>query len=200
MLSKEQADNIKKELLNQLESFPAEQRETVKAQIEAMNPEQLEQFLIQNKLIKDGENGKCIFCEITGGSVPSFKIDENAESIAVLELNPLSKGHIIIIPKKHLAKNEIPKSSYELADSLSEKLKKKFNSEKVEISESEFLGHGILNIIPSYSGAKLEKKQASKEELESLQKELLAEEASEKQEIIEEPEEKVIYRAPRRIP
>jgi len=44
---------------------------------------------------------KCLFCEILKGSIPSLKVFENEGCIAVLSIKPVSKGHIIIIPKQH---------------------------------------------------------------------------------------------------
>jgi histidine triad (HIT) family protein len=44
---------------------------------------------------------KCLFCEIIKGTVPSLKVFENDGCIAVLSIKPVSKGHIIIIPKTH---------------------------------------------------------------------------------------------------
>jgi len=53
MLSQEQIEQIKKQLLQQVESsFPEEKKEFAKQQIESMNAEQLEEFLEKNKLIK----------------------------------------------------------------------------------------------------------------------------------------------------
>lgn len=44
---------------------------------------------------------KCLFCEILKGNIPSLKVFENEGCIAVLSIKPVSKGHIIIIPKQH---------------------------------------------------------------------------------------------------
>ncbi|MDD4353813.1 MAG: HIT domain-containing protein [Candidatus Nanoarchaeia archaeon] len=44
---------------------------------------------------------KCLFCEILKGSIPSLKVFENEGCIAVLSIKPVSKGHVIVIPKQH---------------------------------------------------------------------------------------------------
>eukprot|EP01134_Creolimax_fragrantissima_P003161 CFRG3161T1 len=41
----------------------------------------------------------CIFCKIIGGEIPSLKVFENELTYAFLDINPLSKGHVLIIPK-----------------------------------------------------------------------------------------------------
>ncbi len=43
----------------------------------------------------------CIFCKIANWEAPSFKIRENDEFMAFLDLNPNVKGQTLIIPKQH---------------------------------------------------------------------------------------------------
>ena len=43
----------------------------------------------------------CIFCKIAAGEIPSRKIYEDSDLIAIMDLNPTSKGHSLIIPKEH---------------------------------------------------------------------------------------------------
>ena len=43
----------------------------------------------------------CIFCKIGAGEIPSRKIYEDSDLIAIMDLNPTSKGHSLIIPKEH---------------------------------------------------------------------------------------------------
>ena len=43
----------------------------------------------------------CIFCKITGGEIPSPRIYENDEVIAIDDIHPVAKVHVLIIPKAH---------------------------------------------------------------------------------------------------
>lgn len=43
----------------------------------------------------------CIFCKIAKGEAPSWKVLENEHTYAFLDINPVSKYHSLIIPKKH---------------------------------------------------------------------------------------------------
>lgn len=43
----------------------------------------------------------CIFCKIIEGSVPSAKIYEDEHVYAFMDIMPVSKGHVLLIPKKH---------------------------------------------------------------------------------------------------
>jgi len=40
-----------------------------------------------------------IFTKIIKGDIPSYKIAEDAEHYAFLDINPLSKGHVLVVPK-----------------------------------------------------------------------------------------------------
>lgn len=44
----------------------------------------------------------CVFCKIISGDIPSYKIYEDNDILAFLDINPTSAGHTLIIPKKHI--------------------------------------------------------------------------------------------------
>ncbi len=43
----------------------------------------------------------CIFCKIVKGDIPSIKIYEDDDVFAFADINPISEGHSLIIPKAH---------------------------------------------------------------------------------------------------
>lgn len=43
-----------------------------------------------------------IFTKIIKGEIPSYKIDENEKFYAFLDINPLTRGHTLVIPKKEV--------------------------------------------------------------------------------------------------
>ena len=45
----------------------------------------------------------CIFCKIIAGTVPSFKLAEDARSFAMLDINPVNPGHALVLSKNHAA-------------------------------------------------------------------------------------------------
>ena len=45
----------------------------------------------------------CIFCKIIKGDMPSFKIYEDEQLYAFLDINPVNPGHTVIVPKTHSA-------------------------------------------------------------------------------------------------
>jgi len=163
MLSPEQITEIKKQLLVQIEkSFPEDKKDFAKKQIESMNAEQLEEFLKQNKLAvqeqgelssQGGQEGPCIFCAIISGKMDSSKIDENKDAIAVLEINPVSHGHTLILPREHIeSKDKLPKSISSFVKKVSGKLKSKLKPKSISTENSNLFGHEIINLIPVYGG------------------------------------------------
>jgi len=46
---------------------------------------------------------ECIFCKIIKGEISCYKVYEDSGCLAFLDINPMCKGHTIIIPKKHYA-------------------------------------------------------------------------------------------------
>lgn len=43
----------------------------------------------------------CVFCAIAAGEIPSFKVYEDDLALAYLDINPFSRGHVLVIPKAH---------------------------------------------------------------------------------------------------
>lgn len=43
-----------------------------------------------------------IFSRIIAGEIPCYKIDENDEFFAFLDINPLQKGHTLVVPKREV--------------------------------------------------------------------------------------------------
>ena len=43
----------------------------------------------------------CIFCKIIAGDIPSIKVFEDGNTVAFMDINPLSEGHLLVVPKKH---------------------------------------------------------------------------------------------------
>ena len=140
-----------------------------------MNSDELERFIEKNKILKDDEEPKneCVFCAISSGKIQSCQIDENNGAIAVLEINPISKGHLLIIAKIHEEKPQ--KEVASLAEKISKLIKKKFKAKKVEISSSRLFGHEVMNILPVYDNETFnsERKHLTIEELQKVKEEII---------------------------
>ncbi len=47
-------------------------------------------------------DSNCIFCKILQGQIPSVKLFESDAFLVFLDINPLNKGHALIIPRQHM--------------------------------------------------------------------------------------------------
>ena len=70
-----------------------EQRREWEEKVKNMTPEQLQELQRQ----------QCIFCQIISGKIPSKKVYEDNTCLAVLDINPAAKGHLLLLPKEHYA-------------------------------------------------------------------------------------------------
>jgi histidine triad (HIT) family protein len=43
----------------------------------------------------------CVFCKIITGEIPSYKIYEDNDTFAFLDIKPVNPGHVLVVPKKH---------------------------------------------------------------------------------------------------
>lgn len=43
----------------------------------------------------------CVFCGIVAGSVPSVTVASNDSTVAFMDINPASEGHLLVVPRRH---------------------------------------------------------------------------------------------------
>lgn len=61
------------------------------------------QSMDDGQLTTKGDAMDCIFCKIIQGKIPSVKIYEDDKVFAFMDINPLSTGHTLVVPKTHAA-------------------------------------------------------------------------------------------------
>ncbi len=196
-LSKEQISQLKKQLLEQIKHLPENQRKEAEKQIENLSDKAVEEMLESQN-----ENQVEIFREIISGKIPSKKIDENSSAIAVLEIKPISKGHILVIPKEKLKDiDKVPSEIAILIDKISKLLVEKLKPRDVKIIPELKMGEVIINIIPVYDKElSLESKRSiiPEEELNKITE--ILHKKQEIQEVKSEAKKEELKRFPRRIP
>jgi histidine triad (HIT) family protein len=144
---------------------------------------------------------KCVFCEIIKGNLPAFKIYEDNYSIAILDINPRSKGMSLIIPRKHYENFsddfELSDKCFKAAMLVANKIKKVLNPLFVAISTfpSE-VKHFHFRIYPFYkeqlplfegNPLKMEEKELREIQLKLIEK---SQEQVVKEEVMEESEKR----------
>ncbi len=107
----------------------------------------------------------CIFCKIVAGEIPSYTIHEDDDFKVILDINPASKGHALIIPKVHYADlydidDEVAGKAMKLAKKLATRMTNVFKCEGFNLlqNNNEAAGqtvfHFHLHLIPRYENAK----------------------------------------------
>src|SRR5437879_543132 len=44
----------------------------------------------------------CLFCKIVAGEIPSTRVDEDDRTVAFMDINPATRGHLLVVPKNHV--------------------------------------------------------------------------------------------------
>ena len=101
----------------------------------------------------------CIFCKILNGEIPSNKVFENDNFIAILDAFPANEGHTLVIPKKHyenifeIDENTL-KEGYAIAKKIATSIKKALNVKDINILQNngalagQTVNHFHIHIIP----------------------------------------------------
>src|SRR5881227_3973274 len=45
----------------------------------------------------------CLFCRIVAGEIPATKVHEDERTVAFMDINPATRGHLLCIPREHAA-------------------------------------------------------------------------------------------------
>ena len=216
--TKEDLTNIKSKLLEHIKTtYDKTKADEMKTRIEGMDDVEFVGFLKSQGLIsgdKINSDPNCVFCSMIAGNIPTTKIGENEYAISILEINPISSGHAMIIPKSHIGSaEEIPKEAHDLADNVIDDLLRTFKPQRVDKINGNVMGHEIINIIPVFNSENIDSPRNSetpeglakiKEQIENSKPKKIEMEEKPKEVIIEEKEAEEINEdntwLPRRIP
>lgn len=102
----------------------------------------------------------CIFCKIIKRELPSKTIYEDNLIKIIMNINPSTDGHLLVLPKEHYVnimdiKDEIISHSFKIIrDTIYPQLKKKLNCQGLTIAENNELGQEIrhfhIHLTPRY--------------------------------------------------
>ncbi len=104
----------------------------------------------------------CIFCKIVKGEIPCIKIFEDESVLVFLDINPVTKGHSLVVPKNHSQdifdiNDDDLQNVIIAAKHISEKLKNNLIADGIRISQSngkaagQDVMHFHLHVIPRYT-------------------------------------------------
>jgi histidine triad (HIT) family protein len=106
---------------------------------------------------------KCVFCNIAAGQAPAQIVQEDDLSLALLDINPLSEGHCLVIPKRHvpwwhdLTRKETD-SLFRMAQEVAGKIMETFHPDFVCMyARGRRIPHTHIFLVPTYSGDPLDR-------------------------------------------
>ncbi len=129
----------------------------------------------------------CVFCSILAGDMPGEIADEDEHTVAFMDINPWTRGHAVVIPRKHVVNlYEIEEADLartaSAAKRLARRMKERLRCDGVNLLNSteraawQSVFHFHIHVIPRYEGDPLQlptrPRQADPEELASLAAEL----------------------------
>jgi len=97
----------------------------------------------------------CIFCKIIKGEIPSYKVWEDEDFLAILDVNPNTKGMTLVLPKRHYSSYvfDMPDDVYTRLMNASKKVAKlldrKLGVEKTAmVMEGMGINHAHIKLYP----------------------------------------------------
>src|SRR3989344_2796069 len=103
----------------------------------------------------------CIFCKIVRGEIPSSNVYTNDKVIAFLDVNPVNKGHVLIVPKEHYETlldipDNIVKELLVIAKRIGKSARKALKADGFNVGMNNFpaagqvVFHAHLHVIPRF--------------------------------------------------
>jgi histidine triad (HIT) family protein len=105
----------------------------------------------------------CLFCKIVAGEVPATRVREDDRTVAFMDINPATRGHLLVIPREH-SKNLLEIGSEDLdacaaaAKELAALVSERLGADGVNVLNScgrtawQTVFHFHLHVIPRYAG------------------------------------------------
>lgn len=124
----------------------------------------------------------CLFCKIMKGEIPAKTVYEDDMAKVFMDINPLSNGHLLIVPKKHqenildIDEEFIIHAFALIRENLYPLLKDKLKCDGLTIQENNFYGQDIrhfhIHLIPRYENDNFnhENKKENLEDIDTIYK------------------------------
>lgn len=109
---------------------------------------------------------ECIFCKIMNGEIPSKVVYEDDKVKAIMDINPVVDGHVLVIPKEHVTdytemNDELICHISKVAKDLGKRIMTKLNSKgltmTVNYGDAQEVKHYHLHLLPDYHISKASK-------------------------------------------
>jgi histidine triad (HIT) family protein len=105
----------------------------------------------------------CIFCRIVSGELSSTRIDEDERTVAFMDINPATRGHVLVVPREHSTdlldiEAEDLAAVTAMGQRLAYRQKQRLGADGVNLLNScgqvawQTVFHFHLHVIPRYAG------------------------------------------------
>lgn len=125
-----------------------------------------------------GEKTGCVFCGIIAGKAEAYMIHEDELSVCILDIHPYTKGHCLVIPKRHVQwwhqlTDEENSSLFKMAKVVANRMMEKFHPDFIFLwARGTRIPHTHLFLVPTYSGDVLDQFFSALENFQELPQEL----------------------------
>ena len=157
---REGLDKLRDKILEQLDNLPEEQADTMREKIVNIGEEDFEAFLKEYAVPLQS----CLFCQLSQGKIQTVKIYESKNILAVLDINPAAKGHMLVMPKQHYQfLTQLPDSLLfeifafvkHIVPSIIRTLKSQGVTLSILQGKEQAMPHFAINILPRFNEDKL---------------------------------------------
>lgn len=104
----------------------------------------------------------CLFCRIISGELPSTRVDEDERTVAFMDINPATRGHVLVVPREHSADllevgDDDLAAVVSMARSIAQRQKDRLGADGVNLLNScgqvawQTVFHFHLHVIPRYA-------------------------------------------------
>jgi histidine triad (HIT) family protein len=105
----------------------------------------------------------CLFCKIVAGEIPATRVREDERTVAFMDINPATRGHLLVVPRAHATDllevgEEDLAACAAAARELAASLKERLGADGVNLLNScgraawQTVFHFHVHVIPRYAG------------------------------------------------
>src|SRR5215207_7444749 len=104
----------------------------------------------------------CLFCKIVAGEIPSTRVREDERTIAFMDINPATRGHLLVVPRAHvrdlleIGQEDLAACAH-AAQTLARQVEEKLGADGVNLLNScgreawQTVFHFHVHVIPRYA-------------------------------------------------
>ena len=105
----------------------------------------------------------CLFCKIVAGEIPATRVREDERTVAFMDINPATRGHLLVVPREHARDLlELPPEDLaacaSAAQALAIRVRDRLDADGVNLLNScgatawQTVFHFHIHVIPRYQG------------------------------------------------